>query len=906
MKSKYTLEMREMVISLAFKKGIKETAIELGWDMSEVKEVIRPTARALAQKKDAKEIAKKLGIKVTELFDFIYPKEFREKAVAIADKKGVATAAEKLNIKANTIYSWIKKNRGEDKPGKNRDQHFNKKRRIAREIFINGFRSYEEYFDDKRNFKPRYDDIQNALYSVMNWSKDRDSIKWMSYDKMRIESNPFYRMLKTRDMKPEQYAFVFCLLETLAKQGLSNADIYRNYADIVPIEKAWNPTNVYNNLENLSMPPEELLAVSQHERQKMYSLSPIRPLGDNGLFERFPGLLTAVTFFSEVSPLGITGSRILDMCDVGNNLFVFKHRYITQALDSVVLYDLLDSIQNKYVLDVRVEKESTNILQRALIVPIQIRSSALDGRQYVFCWYDDSKQKQYRSLRLDYIHDIKRSEETIDHIEEVITKGRAYTSVLWGTTLTQTGSMRIEFSFDPKTEAHIGQRIEREKRIGHIENNGEGSKVLILDRVSCSKDIMPWLLSFTGYITKIESDNRNYQRQLQKSFSGHISSLNDMYLYKKYSWEHSDSPYVPVKEQVFKKWDTASEDKVIFSEFGCDYFECRRRILNKLKTKKTPKEAMSIIDTEIQRLGQSDEVRKNISYAALINESLLLKNDDGTVQSAFPNMVQRPFINTELRWIRAILEDRRIGLFLQDAEVKDLQKLLEKYQPLYNIEDVCYFDMYQDGDDFGSELLKGRFSMLCEAIHYRKPLVVTYKASANGKENSYIVIPLKIEYSHLESKLRLLAYNTRDAGKGHAQTRAYLLSRITKIEEYTGDRSFSDDLTWENFSQLCDYPLKVLVPASVKRNTLERFMIAFSPYKKEVVGYDEEREAYYIKIWYYKDDLKELLCKIRSYGSDIEVLVSPPVEKKKTPRDMITERISRQYAMLVEAGLIEW
>ena len=345
---------------------------------------------------------------------------------------------------------------------------------------------------------------------------------------------------------------------------------------------------------------------------------------------------------------------------------------------------------------------------------------------------------------------------------------------------------------------------------------------------------------------------------------------------------------------------------MIFSEFGCDYFECRRRILNKLKTKKTPEEATSIIDTEIQRLGQSDVVRNNISRTPLINEGLLLKNDDGTIQSAFPNMVQRPFINTELRWIRAILEDRRIGLFLQDGEVKDLLKLLEKYQPLYNVEDVCYFDMYQDGDDFGSELLKKKFSMLCEAIRYRKPLAVTYKASMEGETKLHILLPIKIEYSQLEDKLRLLAYKIPQNGIRVIYKMAYLLSKIISIEEYTGDRSFDDDLTWENFNQLCDHPLEVLVPASVKRNTLERFMIAFSPYKKEVVGYDEEREAYYIKIWYYKDDLKELLCKIRSYGSDIEVLVSPPVEKKKTPRDMITERISRQYAMLEEAGLIEW
>lgn len=55
-------------------------------------------------------------------------------------------------------------------------------------------------------------------------------------------------------------------------------------------------------------------------------------------------------FFSEVSPCGVIGSYILDKQEKEESVFGFKHHYLTQVLESEVLYDLLNAIhEHKYV-----------------------------------------------------------------------------------------------------------------------------------------------------------------------------------------------------------------------------------------------------------------------------------------------------------------------------------------------------------------------------------------------------------------------------------------------------------------------------------------------------------------------------------------------------------------------------
>ena len=58
-------------------------------------------------------------------------------------------------------------------------------------------------------------------------------------------------------------------------------------------------------------------------------------------------VINAINYFSEVSLCGVIGSYILDKLPEEETPFSFKHHYITQALESEVLYKLLLAISDR-------------------------------------------------------------------------------------------------------------------------------------------------------------------------------------------------------------------------------------------------------------------------------------------------------------------------------------------------------------------------------------------------------------------------------------------------------------------------------------------------------------------------------------------------------------------------------
>jgi DNA-binding transcriptional ArsR family regulator len=59
------------------------------------------------------------------------------------------------------------------------------------------------------------------------------------------------------------------------------------------------------------------------------------------------GLQNALDFSSEILPMGILGSTLLDKMESHENCFRFKHHYITQSMDSEIMLKLFDAIKQK-------------------------------------------------------------------------------------------------------------------------------------------------------------------------------------------------------------------------------------------------------------------------------------------------------------------------------------------------------------------------------------------------------------------------------------------------------------------------------------------------------------------------------------------------------------------------------
>jgi hypothetical protein len=253
----------------------------------------------------------------------------------------------------------------------------------------------------------------------------------------------------------------------------------------------------------------------------------------------------------------------------------------------------------------------------------------------------------------------------------------------------------------------------------------------------------------------------------------------------------------------------------------------------------------------------------------------LLKEDLSTPLEHAPTM---PLTTLQKRWLKAMLLDPRIRLFLDPAEVMGL----EDTEPLFRQEDVYYYDRYSDGDPYEDPAYIANFRNILTAIRENRWLEVRRKNRC-GEEVSQIVKPLYLEYSPRDDKFRLHSAGTKEhIWLGTIQT------NVGRIQQ----------------SHILDYEDEpVLLPAQRQqaelilsdcRGLLDRFMRLFCWLEKKTVPMEpvEGTMRYHVTLYYEKTDEPELVIRLLSMGPDIEIL-SPASLKQE-----ILRRVKKQTELL--------
>lgn len=165
----------------------------------------------------------------------------------------------------------------------------------------------------------------------------------------------------------------------------------------------------------------------------------------------------------------------------------------------------------------------------------------------------------------------------------------------------------------------------------------------------------------------------------------------------------------------------------------------------------------------------------------------LLVARDGRYESRLHTPPSLPLTLLEASWLKALLADARVRLFLSDEQLAHLADELADVEPLYRQEDFHCFDRYSDGDPYADEAYRRRFQAILAAMRERAALSIAY-TPPKGRPNSGQYIPLQMEYSAKDDKFRLFAAKVRQGG-----LRGYYclnLNRITALaaspERYTG------------------------------------------------------------------------------------------------------------------------
>lgn len=247
---------------------------------------------------------------------------------------------------------------------------------------------------------------------------------------------------------------------------------------------------------------------------------------------------------------------------------------------------------------------------------------------------------------------------------------------------------------------------------------------------------------------------------------------------------------------------------------------------------------------------------------------------DENLHTPLKHTPDMPLTILEKRWLKTILLDKRVKLFLEP--VPENTELADT-DPLFFPEDIVYFDRYVDGDDYDDPSYIANFRLIRQAIAERRKLKVTFR---NGREQKRceILEPVQLEYSDKEDKFRVLCADRQSI-------KTVNLGRIVQCE-------LLEDTFPENV-RLKDREKKVLkFILTDERNALERAMMKFSHYKKEVERRDAEN--YLVTLEYDVDDETDVLIQILSFGSYIEVTAPDRM------REELRKRMERQMALVDE------
>lgn len=388
-------------------------------------------------------------------------------------------------------------------------KNFNRIRDYMREFYIYGFKSRDEY--TKKSARS-YDDERRRLASWLGeYMQFRQTTEgknvFLSIDSRMLQHNPLYKAWKTKSFTDGDITLHFILMDIFATgESMTVSDISERIDDYLAAfanPRLFDESTIRKKLKEYV--GEGLLEKKKQGKTMYYRKAPDLAFYDTDVLD----------FFSEIALCGVIGSFLLDKRKRQKENFAFKHHYITGAIDSEIVSQLFQAMHENRMVCMRVvnRKETVSEIK---VLPLQIFISVQNGRQYVMAY--EQKHKRISSFRIDNIVKITLG-NTSDRLEELRGQLEKMKSHMWGVSTQSRSGMRMEtVTFTIRYgygEQHIHQRLEREKRCGHVEKIDDHTSRFYAEVYDAS-ELIPWIRTFLCRITEIHFSNAVLEAQFRR------------------------------------------------------------------------------------------------------------------------------------------------------------------------------------------------------------------------------------------------------------------------------------------------------------------------------------------------------------------------------------------------------
>lgn len=406
-------------------------------------------------------------------------------------------------------------------------KNFNRIRDYMREFYVYGFKSREEYtgksarsYDDERRR------LESWLGDYMRFRRTPEGKNvFLSIDSRRSRHNPLYKAWKAKSFTDGDITLHFILMDVLAPDGeaMSVGEItgrLDEYLSVFAEPRLFDESTVRKKLKEYAA--EGILTAERRGKTLYYRRAP-----DSGHCDA-----DMLDFFSEVSLCGVIGSFLLDKMEAdkagtpgtkphrGN--FAFKHHYITGAMDSEIVYQLLEAMHEKRYVTLETVNRQKGRVMMSTAVPLRILVSVQSGRQYVMAYVP--RGGRIKSFRIDNIVSVRQGEVS-GEFEELRGKLEGMRPYMWGVSTQGRSGRRtehVEFTVRyGDNEEYIHHRLEREKRCGTVERI-DGNTSRFSAEVYDASEMIPWIRTFICRITGISFSDPGTEAQFRRD-------LDEMY-----------------------------------------------------------------------------------------------------------------------------------------------------------------------------------------------------------------------------------------------------------------------------------------------------------------------------------------------------------------------------------------
>ena len=390
-------------------------------------------------------------------------------------------------------------------PYKELIKNFDNIRMYMRDFFVYGFRTREDYTKKSlRSYDNEKRRIQSYLGDLLSFKQTEIGKKvFISLDAKSVSRNPLYKAFKVKSFTSKDISLYFIVMDIL-KSG-----------------ESYSLTDILNKIDSdyLSYFSKPLLFDESTLRKKTKEYEALGLIKSEKTSKKLEYSLVnddieakdykdVIRFFTEENILGVIGSYIEDKFENADEYISFKNRYIMNAYDTEVVFEILRAIKNEN----KVKIQTFASAKQREYIPLKLYVSKQGGRNYLMC--KGMEDNRLYSIRTDYIKSVSQGLKVND-FSIVKTRFEDISRHIWGVSYSAGKLERFEMDiYVGKGEEYIVSRLEREKRCGKVTKLDEETYRFSVDLYD-SYELVPWIRTFFGRIKRLKCSNRMVSDQIK-------------------------------------------------------------------------------------------------------------------------------------------------------------------------------------------------------------------------------------------------------------------------------------------------------------------------------------------------------------------------------------------------------